>query len=398
MGHNHRHHLAEVDPEVPEPQARYRQAKKATLVGAAINLCLALGKISFGSVGQSQALVADGIHSLSDLVTDAFVLVATKQSSRDADDQHPYGHRRIETAVTVGLGIFLIAVAVGIAFDAIRRVIEPNFLLHPHQITLVVAALSVVANEFLYFYTLNVAKLIRSNLLRANAWHHRTDSISSVIVIIGIGGTLAGINYLDAVAAVGVAVMIAKVGWDISIQSFRELIDTALEPEQIAAIREIIQSVDGVQQLHMLRTRRTGSDALVDVHIQVDPKLSVSEGHYISEKVRLELIRQLPDVNDVMVHIDSEDDETSSPSTDLPSRKALTIELKKHWGAINETQYIDKITLHYLNGKIHVEILLPLGKFEHQPQATQVADAISRAAREVEHVASAQVFFTNALK
>ena len=390
-GHNHSHGLP-PEPTKPQDLERYNAMKQVTVVGAIVNILLAVIKIVFGYLGQSQSLVADGIHSLSDLVTDAMVIVAAKHANRHADPQHPYGHGRFETVITVALGSFLILVAGGIAIDAVRRLLEPDLLLHPAPITLVVAAISIVAKEVLYHYTARVGKKIRSNMLIANAWHHRTDAISSVIVFVGIAGTLFGMEYLDALAAVGVAFLIAKIGWDLTLQSLRELVDTALDPEQVAEIEQVIQTVPGVKELHMLRTRKMGSDALVDVHIQVEPMLSVSEGHFISETVRSELIKQLEDVNDVVVHIDPEDDEINPTSSHLDNRKNLLKLLEQKWQHLEQAQSIERITLHYLDGKIHVELLLPLEK-AHLNESEDFSNQLQQIADEITDIAEIRVLY-----
>ncbi len=357
---------------------RARAAQRVTLVGAVVNLVLAVGKIVIGTLGQSQALVADGIHSLSDLVSDAVVLVATRHGSREPDPQHPYGHGRIETVATVAVGMLLFGVTAGIVYDAARRLTSPETLLHPGPLALVAALLSVLAKEALTRYTLRVARRIRSALLRANAWHHRSDAISSVVVIIGVAGSMAGLPYLDAVAAIFVALMIAKIAWDLSWGGIRELIDTGLDPEDVTRIRQVILSVHGVRAMHMLRSRRMGADALVDVHILVDPRLSVSEGHQISETVRAKLVRELEDVTDVMVHIDPEDDEVQAPCAGLPLRDKLLEELHRRWEGLEAASRIRQVTLHYLDGKIEVDIRLPLGAAEGA-DAAAVAELRRRA-------------------
>ena len=242
---------------------RYLAVRKVTLIGSLVDFLLGVVKILVGWLAHSQALVADGIHSLSDLCTDFIVLYAAKHSHRAADEDHPYGHGRIETLTTVGLGIALIVVAFGIGYDAVRRMNDANLLLHPGVVALAVAVVSVIAKEAIYQYTKNAAIKLRSNMLMANAWHSRSDAISSIVVVIGIGGAMMGYPYLDAVAAIAVAVMIAKIGFDLIRASSRELIDTALEPEVVETIRKEIVGVDGVRALHMLRSRRSGGDALV---------------------------------------------------------------------------------------------------------------------------------------
>jgi hypothetical protein len=240
---------------------------------------------------------------------------------------------------------------------------------------------------------MHVAKAIRSKLLRANAWHHRSDAISSVVVIIGIAGTMAGLPYLDSIAAVAVALMIAKVGWDLAWHSLSELVDTALDQEKVEQIRTLIMETDGVHALHMLRTRRMGSDALVDVHILVDPKVSVSEGHHISEAVRTRLIQEVEEVQDVLVHIDPEDDENTRPSISLPSRKALLERIRPHWEGIAEAAAIDRITLHYLDGRVTVEAGMPLSVVEDAEHARRLAAVLGQAADSLSEVAAIRVYF-----
>jgi len=349
-----------TDNVVIDKDARYREIRKVTLIGSALDLSLAIAKIIVGYIGQSQALIADGIHSMSDLVTDFMVLFAFKHSSRDADEDHPYGHGRIETLMTVGLGLALILIGVGIAVDATRRLFDPGLLLHPSWIVLVIAAISIVSKEAIYHYTMTAARKFKSGLLRANAWHSRTDAISSIIVFVGVLGSMAGLDYLDAIAAIGVALMIIKIGWDLGWHSIRELIDTGLDSDEVERIRKIITEVEGVRSMHMLRTRKMGPDALVDVHIQVDSYLSVSEGHQISETVRYQLMKNIEDVSDVTVHIDPEDDEFAAISCQLPPREQIMSRLNEAWQHIDAAKQIQSVTLHYLDGYIHVDVKLPL--------------------------------------
>lgn len=372
---------------------RYREARKVTLVGSVVDLLLGVGKIIVGIIGNSQALIADGIHSLSDLVTDGLVLFAMKQGSREADESHPYGHGRIETLATIGLGIALVAVGVGIVWDAISRLQDPDRLLHPGWLAFSVALVSILSKEAIYHYTMHVAKKHSSNLLRANAWHSRSDAISSIIVAIGVLGSMAGVDSLDAIAAIGVAFMIGKIGWDLSWQSGQELIDTAMEPELVEKIRTAILSVDGVIALHMLRTRRMGSEGLVDVHILVNPRISVSEGHRISERVRAEIMSRVEMVTDVMVHIDPEDDEEAAPSAGLPLREEVLETLRQRWQDVDAAKYIDSTVLHYLDGKIHVEVLLPLNRMEGVSEAQATARRMIELARAEKDIANVEVRF-----
>ena len=390
MGHDH--HQPVVD-EGDRAEERYREIRFVTLVGSAIDLGLGIAKIIGGYIGSSAALIADGVHSLSDLATDGLVLFAAKHGSREADDKHPYGHGRIETLGTVVLGVILIAVAIGIGYDATLRIMHPELRLHPGWLVLVIAIISIVSKEWIYRYTLRTAEKYKSNLLRANAWHSRSDAISSFIVVIGVIGSMAGLDYLDAVAAIGVAIMVAKIGGELTWDSTKELIDTAMDPEDIEQIQQAIESIEDVKALHMLRTRRMGSDGLVDVHVLVKPKISVSEGHRVSEAVRAQIIRNVDAVTDVMVHIDPEDDEVVAPCTGLPLRSDVLKALNKRWEDVKTAQYIEETVLHYLDGKIHVEVLLPLERMGDISDTQAIAKKLKELAEEEDCIADVQVRF-----
>jgi cation diffusion facilitator family transporter len=373
---------------------RYREVRKVTLIGSLVDLLLGIAKIFFGWVAHSQALIADGLHSLSDLATDIVVLYAAKHSHREADEDHPYGHGRIETLATVGLGLSLIAVAVGIGYDAVQRLNEPDLLMTPGVMALAVAVISVISKEVIYQYTRNAARRLKSNMLMANAWHSRSDAISSIVVIIGVVGAMMGHAYLDSVAAIAVAAMIAKIGFDLVRASTRELIDTALEPDVIDSIRREVLNVDGVRALHMLRSRRSGSDALVDLHLQVDPRISVSEGHQIGDTVRRHLLEHVEEVTDVTVHIDPENDEQESPCDQLPLRGTVIERLKQYWaeagiGDIDASQ----ITLHYLGGRLQIDLYLALSVLDTRSDARSLIRDIERAAKRVPEVDSVRVSF-----
>jgi len=356
---------------------RFRQTVRVTLIGSAIDLLLGVLKIVVGFAGQSQALIADGIHSLSDLATDVLVIYAAKHAHREADEEHPYGHGRIETVATVLLGIALIAVAVGLTLDAVRRLFHPELLLKPGTIVIYVAILSIVLKEAIYHYSMTIARKYRSDMLKANAWHSRTDAISSAIVVVGVAGAIAGLDYLDAIAAIGVALMIAKIGWDLGWKALRELIDTGLTRERLKLIEKAILEVDGVDAMHLLRSRQLGGEAYIDVHIQVPPRLSVSEGHQISETVRQRLISKIDEVKDVTVHIDPEDDEIAAPCGGLPGRTEVRRRLRERLAGLPEADLIEDITLHYLDGRIEMMLTLPLSVLKDIDDAARVQKSFS---------------------
>ncbi len=348
-----------TETEAMARQARYHAVARVTIVGAVFDLILGLAKLITGYLASSQALIADGIHSLSDLATDGMVLYAARHSNEGPDAEHPYGHGRFETIATVGLAVALMLVASGIAYDAIMRLFEAEIVPHPGMWALFVAALSIGCKEWIYHYTIRVARRHRSDMLRANAWHSRTDAFSSVIVVIGIAGTMVGFPYLDALAAIGVALIIAHIGGSLGWNALKELVDTAVDQRQVDKFRQSIMSVGGVRDLHLLRTRRAGGQVLVDVHIITDAVISLSEGHHISEMVSSRLLKEFEGVTDVTVHIDPEDDELQPLSLALPMRDELLSRVHHDLEGIEEVERIERFTLHYLAGRIRLEMLMP---------------------------------------
>ena len=345
---------------------RIRKLKaKASYVGAGVKVCQALIKIGFGILGQSAALIADGIHSLSDLLSDLLVIIAVRLGSREADYEHPYGHRRFETIATVILGISLIAIGGLITWSVMERMANPEHLPVPHVMGLGIAAVSILINEWLYHYTKRIAKKTRSKLLMANAWHQRSDAISSLVVLFGKGAVMLGYPLADAIAAIVVALMVAKIGLSLVLDSIKELVDTSLPPKLIAEIRTAIMDIDGVEGIHLLRSRQMGEDALIDAHIVVDPRITVSEGHSIGDTVRDELISRFDDVMDVLVHVDPENDEGLFEPCKPLSRRDVQ-ELLDMYMTVVKTS-IDDFRIHYLNGQIEVEVILPFA-LSKQPQ------------------------------
>ncbi len=350
---------------MPESQTidRTKISKRVTIVGALVNILLSVIKVLFGIVAHSHALIVDGIHSLSDLLSDAMVWFASHHAQHGPDEKHPYGHGRFETGATLGLGILLILVAVGIIWDSAQRLFSPERLLHPGTLALVIAVISVLIKEVLYHYTMVAGRKVGSKLLKANAWHHRSDAISSIVVVVGVAGTMAGLPYLDTVAAVIVGVMIAKVGWELGWSAFEELMDVGLGQEGLAKVKEIIHAVDGVEAIHMLRTRSIGGGVTVDVHVLVEPWLSVTEGHIISQTVMDRLLGEVDEVSDVTVHVDPEDDEAGPPTRDLPLRQQAIEKLNRCWSSIPQAQNIERTILHYQEGKIDIDLYFPLDSF-----------------------------------
>lgn len=336
------------------PTERYRAAKVITLFGAFTNAMLGLVKLLGGYFFHSHALIADGFHSFSDLLTDLMVVFASKYGSLDADATHPYGHQRIETAATLILALFLILAGGGIAWDAISEVIHHSHN-KPGFNALIIAILSIIANEILFYYTKHVGHKIQSALVIANAWHHRSDAASSLVVALGLLGTLLGFISLDAVAAIIVGLMIIKMGLDYGWNSVKELVDTAVDEKTFIQIEQLIQGVDGVKKIHQLRSRFMGHNILIDVHILVCPYISVSEGHFIAQHVHQTLLKKLQHVKDVIVHVDPEDDETACPSIHLPNRKSLEDNFFLPWQ--KKYRNLSSWTIHYLDGQLQIDLI-----------------------------------------
>lgn len=389
MSHAHSH---SVVPDFTGNE-RYAASRRVTLVSVTTNLVLTVAQIIIGIIGNSQALVADAIHTLSDLVGDMMVLFALAHGRRAADADHPYGHARIETAVTMLLGIILFAVGSGIAVRAGYNLATATSFVVPSALTFWMAMLTLAGKEGLYHFTMRVARRYQSNMLRASAWHHRSDALSSLIVAAGIGGSLVGFGYLDSVAALIIAVMIIKVGIELAWQAAKELVDTGLDPAEVDAIRATILGVNGVRALHELRTRRLGGRATVDVHIIVDDRLSVSEGHQISDAVRLAVVTNHPEVADAMVHIDTEEDIHGSSCPDLPLRDEALRRFAALVRGVPEAARIERTTLHYRDGRINLELFLPLAMVSGPDHARQLRTSLQRALDSDSAFGQVELFF-----
>jgi len=351
---NHTHSHDKSAAFEPAHPVRFAAARKSTWVSIFINLILTVLQVVGGFFARSQSLMADGLHSLADLLSDVLVLFANRHGNKHADANHPYGHARIETAASLILGASLAMLGVGLLVSAGMRLQHPDNV-HPVDImALWVAIIALAAKEGMFRYMLAVAQKVRSQMLVANAWHARSDAASSLVVIVGIVGNLLGYTFLDLVAAAVVGVMIAWMGIQFARDAMLELVDTGLSQEEVRAIRNTLKAVPGVTGLHELRTRKMADNALVDAHILVDPKVSVSEGHYIAEAARTAVLNG-HHVMDVMVHIDPEDDAKAKPNAHLPQRHLLLAHLADRLGM--QLPPSTRVVLHYLGGHVDAELL-----------------------------------------
>jgi len=285
------------------PAERIAAATRSTWVSVVVNLVLTVLQIAAGIFSKSQALIADGIHSLSDLVADFVVLLASHHSRKDADADHPYGHHRFETAASLVLGLLLLAVGLGMLWSAVRKLESPETVQEVHVLALWVAGGALVSKELLFRYMLAVAKRVKSSMLVANAWHARSDAASSLVVGLGIVGNLAGYPILDPIAALIVGAMVTKMGWAFSWEALHDLMDRAVDEEEVAAIRQTLLDTPGVEGVHDLRTRKMGDMIVVDAHLEVDAGLSVEAGHDIAVAARNRVLQRHRVLN-LMTHLD----------------------------------------------------------------------------------------------
>ncbi|OYT87596.1 MAG: cation-efflux pump [Burkholderiales bacterium PBB6] len=309
------------DPEHSLHSAAERTAagRRSTWVSVAVNVLLTALQISVGLLTKSQALVADGIHSLSDLIADFVVLLASHHSQKDADEDHPYGHQRYETAASLVLGALLLAVGGGMLWSAFLKLENPDSVPIVHVTALWVAAGALVAKELLFRYMLAVAKRVKSSMLVANAWHARSDAASSLVVGLGIIGNLAGYPILDPIAALIVGFMVARMGWEFGWDALHDLMDRAVDDEEVQAIRSTLAGSPGILGVHDLRTRKMGDMIVVDVHLEVDAQLTVEAGHDIAVEARQRVLQRHRVIN-LMTHVDpfrrpDRDHATPAPAT-----------------------------------------------------------------------------------
>ncbi|AYY96130.1 cation transporter [Burkholderia multivorans] len=335
---------------------KHAVARKSTFVSIVLNVVLATFQIAVGVIAHSQALIADGVHSISDLISDFVVLVANRHSGAVPDADHNYGHSRYETVASLFLGAILIAVGIGMLWRGGERLVHLDTIPPVHFSALLVALTVLVSKEALFRYMLREARRVRSAMLVANAWHARSDAASSLVVAIGIVGSLFGFRLLDPIAAAIVGFMVARMGWTFGYDALQDLSDRALSLAETAEIRALLAATPGVRDVHDLRTRKMGDAALVDAHILVDPMISVSEGHYIAETARARVLAD-PRVLDALIHVDPENDAARRPALALPPRDEIATRLEA--ALAQRGLRATAINLHYLSTGLEIDVTLP---------------------------------------
>ena len=341
----------------------YTTVRNTRLYTGLANALLAVSKLIAGITGNSAALIADGLHSFSDLVSDILVIFAAKAGDKGPDTDHPYGHRRIETLTTIIISLLLIGIAVIVCYEALKRALNHGYIPIPQPYVLVMAAISIAVNEALYRYNKLMSEKVNSKLLLANALHNRGDALSSGVTLLAVGGAMTGMTFLDPIGAIIIGLLILRMGIKMIYDSVSELIDTAADPETVLKIKKCIDQCEGVIDSHEIRTRLHGSQILVDCHILVDSTISVSEGHYIGDLVRLTLMQTFENITDITVHIDPEDDEIQNFSV-RPSRASITQQLEKACHHCDGIKEIKRLQIHYINDGVSLELTLPLSILE----------------------------------
>lgn len=285
------------------------QGRNITIAGLVVNVALSVLKFALGLAGHSQAVVADAVHSLSDMATDVLVLVGLKFWSAPADERHPYGHQRIETIITLAISLLLALVAGGLGWGAIRRLGGPVSC-PPLTVALLGPLVSIIIKETLFRRTRAVGRQIHSPALIANAWHHRSDALSSIPAFIAVAAASANPAwaFLDPVGALIVALLILKAAWEIASPALSELSERGANDEDVRQIAHLAQAVAGVCSVHRIRTRRLGAGWFVDLHVLVDGAISVRAGHDIATQVQHCLLEEGPSVADVTVHIEPDEE------------------------------------------------------------------------------------------
>ena len=369
-------HSSMTDDKNPSPASaklsaadRAVQAQRATLVAMATNFTLSVLQVVIGVFANAFSLVADAVHTFSDLLTDGLVLLAARTGADPADADHPYGHDRIETVVSMFLGMVLVAVGTGFLWSAGVRIQSAAVLPALHPAALWMALFTLIAKEGLFRYTLAAGRRLDSRMLEANAWHARTDAASSLVVAVGIGGGLLGYRFVEPLAAALVGFMILRMGVMLAYAAIRELIDTAVSADLVRRIRETIRDTPGVVNVHDLRTRRMANRVLCDVHVQVNPRITVSEGHHIAVSVHRRVVRQHAEVDDVLVHVDAEDDTDAAraPWAIIPPRADLIGHVRTVLG--DDFPAPTRVLVHYLGGRAEVEVFFPADVLRDAPHA-----------------------------
>lgn len=342
------------------PSQPMHEATRVTLLGMLLDILLGAGKIIGGILSNSFALITDGIHSLTDAFSDVFVIIISKIGRSEPDEEHPWGHGRFETLGTVSMGVLFFTTAGIIIYDATQRLLNDLPSSAPETPALIIAFVSIALKEWIFRYTLAVADKLNSSLLKANAWHSRSDAFSSIAVLAGVSGAMLGYYWMDLVAALVVALIIAKIGWGLCTDALRELVDTAVPEQRRVQIEQTIHESTEIRGITGMRSRQSGGNIILEVSLQVDPTISVSRGHQIGEDISKSLKGRFSDVNDVVVHIDPVHQTAAGHQPEaglsLPGGSQIIGAIKQQWSDLLTEEEIESVDLHYQARGVDIDL------------------------------------------
>ena len=284
--------------------------KKLSAVGIFGNVLLAAFKLVAGLAGKSSAMVSDAVHSLSDVFATFIAYIGVVMSKRPEDKEHPYGHERLECVASLILGLILAGTGIGIGYSGIRKLVLHEELAVPTMLPLIAAIVSIVVKEGMFWYTMHYAKKLDSSAFKADAWHHRSDALSSVGSFIGIGLAKLGLPFMDPIASVIICLFIFKVAFDISKDAIVKMLDTSCDKELEDSMREFILKQEGVKNIDLFQTRQFGNKVYIDLEIAVDRNISLLAAHDIAEKVHESVEQEFPNVKHIMIHVNPEEEKT----------------------------------------------------------------------------------------
>lgn len=388
--------MAGVKSEVytgPDKDAFYidqKDARDVTLIGGIVNFFLSIVKLVAGLLGNSAALVADAVHSISDLFSDVIIWFAFILGSKEPDEDHPYGHRRIETFGMLFVSLLIAFTAIMLGWNAVERM-EAGEYSQPGVLALSAVIASVLVKELLFRYTLVVARRIDNPLLEGNAHHHRSDALSSIAALIGVAGSMVGLPMMDLLAALVVAVMLLTVSFKIGMGAISEMSDAAVDEKTKEKLISLIHDEPDAIDFHLLKTRRIAGQALVEVHVQVPPRLSVSCGHQVAEKIRRAMIEEVAEVAEVLVHIDPEDDIDGIPL--FPHRDELLSDAEEILSWFTEIKSHRPIAIHLLTDGLELKIAVTTQEDVERDRYSHLSKGISQALIEKSVWNSVEVFF-----
>jgi len=371
-----RRHMVAKQAVVKQASYADHAASRITWIGAAVNLLLALFKVAAGIWGRSAAMLADAGHSFSDLISDGLTLITLRMSALPPDDDHPYGHGRFESLGSLAIASILFLAGLSFGANAYRSLIAPS----PTplgSIALWAAAASILSKEVLFRATERIGRRVNSQVLLANAWHHRSDALSSVVALVGIAGAFAGVPILDPIAGLVVAAMVSFMGVRIGAEALGQLVDTS-DYGVVEAVQEVATTVPGVNLASEIRTRSMGGDALVDLAIQVGPTLSASTAHKLAEEVRWRVLADVPRVSEVLVHVDTlQHDPTCPLQTEAMHQKRSHLEVEAQVRAelsgLDGVTSVTAVTVHYLPLGMAVDVQCTMAEQLRVAELRQIA-------------------------